>query len=262
MRIKKFCALGIFIFALSLSYAQQSFISDELYSELSEKGLVRQIFQDSKSVSLDLVPSTEFSKKASQSWTSSQKPNLVSENLFLVTKEELKSKSKNPESVDFSIDNVSRIVRSISKMKGMQYYSVGDKKWETLYHQAYTCASIKDKEKPIPDVLDGSANGLKIFAFLDDNSFGRSVYSVEYLQSEKEIEFTLTNAESWTYAFIKALEPENVKISMVVIDNNDSYLVYMLLQARHRKIPLLGDRIQRSLANRIDAIYNWFTYQF
>lgn len=248
--------------ALAFTYSQQPAVSGELYSQLKEKGSVRQIFQNGKEISLGLVPETQLSKIAAQSWTSDQKPNLVSENLFLVTKEELKSKSKNPENVDFSIENVSRIVRSISKMKGMQYYSVGDKRWETLYHQAYTCASIKEKEKPMPDALEGSANGLKIFAFLDDNSFGKSVYSVEYLQSEKEIEFTLTNAESWTYAFIKALEPENVKISMVVIDNNDSYLVYMLLQAKHKKIPLLGDRIQRSLANRIDAIYNWFTYQF
>lgn len=262
MNKRRFCAIGIFIYILALSYGQQLPVKDELYTELREKGFVRQTFQGGKTVSLDLVPNTEFSKKAASSWTSNQKPNIVSENLFLVRKEELKAKSKNPDNVDFSINKVSQIVRSISKMEGMQYYSAGDKKWETLYHQAYTCASIKEKKKPISDVLEGSANGLKIFAFLEDNSFGKSVYSVEYFQNETEIEFTLTNAESWSYAFIKALDPESVKISMVVIDNDDSYLVYMLLQAKHREIPLLGDRIQRSLANRIDAIYNWFTYQF
>lgn len=114
----------------------------------------------------------------------------------------------------------------------------------------------------MPDVLEGSADGLKIFAFLEDNSFGKSVYSVEYFQSEKEVSFILTNAESWTYAFVKALNPENVKISMDVIDNGDSYIVYMVLFAKHKTIPLLGDRIQKSLANRIDAIFNWFTLQF
>ena len=80
--------------------------------------------------------------------------------------------------------------------------------------------------------------------------------------SSKNAKIFKPSAESWTYAFVKALNPENVKINMVVIDNGDSFIVYMVLFAKHKKVPLLGERIQKSLANRIDAIYNWFTLQF
>ena len=253
-----FLLLGMQIFCQN----QNSVLKDEILAELEAKGSIKQLFQSSEDFELTLTPDTDYCRMAANSWNLSEKPNLVSENLFLVKKEELKEKSSSPEDVVFSTEKVSKIVRSISKMKGMEYFSNGDQRWETLYHQAYVCKSVKEKDTPLPDVLEGSADGLKIYAFLEDNSFGKSVYSVNYVQNEKEVGFFLTNAESWTYAFVKALNPENVKINMVVIDNGDSYIVYMVLFARHKKVPLLGDRIQKSLANRIDAIYNWFKLQF
>ncbi|MGI5058706.1 DUF6675 family protein [Treponema pectinovorum] len=260
---KKFCIFGVVISLFAQLYANSTdmFLKPELVSELNEKGSIRRIFQN-EDVSLTLTPNTVCSQKVANSWNLSEKPNLVSENLFLVKKSELKEKSSFPEEVDFSIDNVSKIVRSISKMKGMRYYSETRKKWQTLYHEAYVCKSLEEKNISLADVTEGSADGLNIFCFLEDNSFGKSVYSANYLQKENEVGFTLTNSESWTYSFVRALEPNSVKISMVVIDNDDSYLVYMLLQAKHKTIPLLGDKIQKSLANRIDAIFNWFTYQF
>ena len=264
MKNRKVFFAGLFFLLSMQVFCQENkgILKDEILAELEEKGSIKEIFQSSQNFQLTLTPDTEYCRMAANSWNLPEEPNLVSENLFLVKKEELKEKSSSPENVVFSTEKVSQIVRSISKMKGMEYFSNGDQKWETLYHQAYVCKSVKEKDIPLPDVLEGSADGLKIFAFLEDNSFGKSVYSVDYVQNENEVGFFLTNAESWTYAFVKALNPENVKINMVVIDNGDSYIVYMVLFARHKKIPLLGDRIQKSLANRIDAIYNWFKLQF
>lgn len=262
MKKIKFCIIGVMASLFAQLYAEpaQSFLNPDLLSELKEKGSIRRVFQED--ADLSLTPDTAASKMAANSWNISERPNLVSENLFLVKKEELKAKSAVPENTDFSVENVSRIVRSISKMKGMQYYSEGSKKWQTLYHQAYVCKSVKEKNTVLPDPTEGSADLLSIFCFLEDNSFGKSVYSVDYTQNKDEVGFVLSNSESWTYSFIRALESGSVKISMVVIDYEDSYIVYMVLQAKHKTIPFLGDRIQKSLANRIDAIFNWFTYQF
>ena len=264
MNRRNFLFTGLFFLFFGQIFCQEqnNFLKDEIYAELKEKGSIKHLIQSKDGFELSLTPDTEFCKRAANTWNLSENPNLVSENLFLISKEELKEKSSNPENAEVSMGKVSKIVRSISKMKGMQYFSNGAQRWETLYHQAYVCKSVKEKNEPLPDVLEGSADGLKIFAFLEDNSFGKSVYSLEYAQTEHEIGFFLTNAESWTYAFIKALNPENVKINMVVIDNGDSFIVYMVLFAKHKKVPLLGERIQKSLANRIDAIYNWFTLQF
>lgn len=264
MKKTKFCILGAFLtlFAQLYAYSQESPLKPEVLAELQEKGSIRRIIQDSENVELILCPDTPLSKLAASSWTLKDKPKLVSENLFYITKEELKNKSSDPEKINPSVDQVSVIMRSISKMKGMKYYSNTHKKWETLYHQAYVCKSVKEKKKALADVTEGSADGLNLYCLLEDNSFGKSVYTVNYLQRENEVSFELSNAENWSYALVTALESKNMIINMVVIDNEDSFIIYMILQAKHTSVPFLGDKIQKSLANRIDAIYNWFTLQF
>jgi len=264
MKKTKFCILGIIftLFAQLYAYSQESPVKPEVLSELKANGSIRRILQDQDKVELTLCPDTPLSKLAASAWTLKDKPKLVSENLFYISKDELKKKSSEPAKSNPSLENVSVVMRSISKMKGMKYYSNTHKKWETLYHQAYVCKSVKDKKKSLPDVTEGSAEGLKLYCFLEDNSFGKSVYTVNYRQNAKEVSFELSNAESWSYALVTALEPKNMVINMVVIDNDDSYIIYMVLQAKHTSVPFLGDKIQKSLASRIDAIFNWFTLQF
>jgi hypothetical protein len=45
-----------------------------------------------------------------------------------------------------SMPEISQILRTISSMEGIQYYSTGDKKWETLYHKAAFIDSPETKE--------------------------------------------------------------------------------------------------------------------
>ena len=85
---------------------------------------------------------------------------------------------------------------------------------------------------------------------------------MNYHQSEKEIYFKIQNADEWTFAFVTALEPYHLIINMIVIDNGDSYIVYMLLQTKYTSVPFFGNKIKQSLESRVDAIYNWFTLQF
>jgi len=53
-----------------------------------------------------------------------------------------------------------------------------------------------------------------------------------------------------------------LKINLVVIDQNEYYLVYMLVQTKYLSLPLLDSRLNRSFNARIDAIYKWFLNQF
>lgn len=264
MKKIKFCILGLTlsIFAQLSVFAAGTPVKPEVLAELQKNGSIRNIYQDQEKVELTLTPDTEYSKLAAASWTSKKKPRLVSENLFYITKEELKNKSSDAQKADTTLSNVSKIMRSISKMKGMKYYSNTRKKWETLYHQAYVCKSVKEKKVKLADVTEGSADGLNLYCFLEDNSFGKSVYTVNYKEKADELSFQMSNAESWSYAFVTALEPKDLIINMVVVDNGDSFIIYMVLQADHTSVPFLGEKIQKSLASRIDAIYNWFTLQF
>ena len=105
-------------------------------------------------------------------------------------------------------------------------------------------------------------DGKTYFCLLDDNSFGDGIYQLDYQQTENEVSLCLTNVESLKMAMFKGVKPRYMKINLVVTDIGDAYLVYMVVQARYAKISFLESRIRRSLGARVDAIYNWFKFQF
>ena len=218
-------------------------------------------FMGKEKVEFGLFPNTELAKKAVSAWELDDSPKFSTEKLFFLKKATMVANSDSPETCDTSIEAVSRVVRSISKMKGIQYYSNGDKKWETLYHQSHLIDSPKSK-KEIPDDLSGSAEGKSFYCLQEDNSFGDCVYKLDYRQRENEVSVCFTNAESLKYGFITAVKPGNMKISLVVTEQDTYYLVYMCVQVRYPSVPFLESRLNRSFNARVDAIYKWFSHSF
>lgn len=255
--------LGALCAIFSVSTAVSQVLSQNLLDLLinSPNRNLQNTFMGDETVKLTLTPNTELSKKAVQSWTLKDSPKFTTEKLFYLKKATLVANSDNPNECDTSINAVSKVIRSISKMKGMQYYSNGDKKWETLYHKSNLIDSLKDK-KAIPDDLEGSADGKSYFCLQVDNSFGDCVYKLDYLQRVKEVSVCFTNAESLKYGFINAVKPNNMKINLVVVDQDTYYLVYMCVQVKYPNVPFLESRLNRSFNARVDAIYKWFSMSF
>ena len=255
-----FCAAFLLT---TVCYSKDAVISASLLDEVrnSENRKVQHVIKDKNPAAFSLVPDTELSRKAVESWQSAGSPKYVAENLFYVEKSLLARNSSDPGACDTSLDSVSKVIRSISKMKGMEYYSNGDKKWETLYHESHRIDSLEEKN-PLPDDLEGSADGKRFYCFQEDNSFGKCVYDVEYFQRENEISVCFTNAEDIRYGSILAVKAENLKINIVVVEQGSYYLVYMIVRARYPNLVFLESRLNRSFNARVDAIYKWFTLSF
>lgn len=265
MRIRNFLLCLAVVVSSNSIFSQV--LSDSKLDELlkSDNRRLNNTFLNDEVVKLSLTPNTELSRKAVATWNSPEgNPKFTTENLFFLKKATLVANSSNSENCDTSINAVSKVVRSISKMKGMQYYSNGDKKWETLYHKSNLIDSLKTK-RAIPDDLQGSANGKSYYCIQEDNSFGTCVYKLDYLQREgnlNEVSVCFTNAEPLKYGPITAVKPGNVKINLVVTEQDSYYIVYMFVQAKYPSIPFLESRLNRSFNARVDAIYKWFTMSF
>lgn len=263
--------LGALSILFSVSTAFSQVLSQEVLDSLvnSTNRNLQNTFMGDETVKLTLTPNSELSKKAVSSWNLKDKPKFTTEKLFYLKKATLVANSDNPESCDTSINGVSKVIRSISKMKGMQYYSNGDKKWETLYHKSNLIDSLKNK-KAIPDDTEGSADGKSFYCVQEDNSFGDCVYKLEYFQRDEsnsanglnEVSVCFTNAENLKYGFITAVKPENLKINLVVVEQDTYYLVYMCVQVKYPSVPFLESRLNRSFNARVDAIYKWFSMSF
>ena len=247
--VKLFVLVLSCFFSLSQlsSYSAEEILGkDNFATLLAEKKIQVNEFKPTEA-KLSLLPKTQLAQKIVTLWASSEEvPSLVGENVYLIEKG------------DITLDEASIILRSVSKMQGMQYYSNGEKKWTTLYHDAY-CISGPTEETKVPDNITGTAEGVVQYCLLNDNSLGKTNYKVSYFQTENEISMQLENITAVTYGPIKAVKPENLHINLVMTICDDFVVIYMNVKANFLSLGFLEKRMQRSLLARLDAIFNWFS---
>lgn len=243
-------------FAFSAFVSAQS-VAPEILEKVKSSGEVQNVFLNDDEVRLSLVPNTELSSHALTHWDNSEKPRLTTEKLFYLDKKSLGSENSVSSA---SIEKVSKVIRKISTMKGTEYYSNRHKKWETLYHEAYLVKSPSEKIR-IPDDTDGSADGKTLYCMQDDNSFGKCYYELTYKQRTNEVSVCFDNFEPLKFGPITAAKAHHVKINLVVVDEGDHFLVYLMVQAYYPRIALLEDKMIDSFNARVDSIYKWFVAQ-
>ncbi|MCI1208774.1 MAG: hypothetical protein LKF96_04950 [Treponema sp.] len=248
---------------LSAGYNLADIVSGDIYTELLKKGFASHTLGKGET-ELKLVPTTPIAQEllSDSSQDNSYDEYFVTENLHLVDKTVLKNNSKSSEAdKDISMNKVSKVMRSISGMKGMMYYSHSDNKWEVLYTDAYTIGNA-DSIDPVADKKDGSADGKIIYTYMKDHSFSGCRYKLNYIQKLNELGVKFENIDNLKKAFITVATPGNMHNFMVIIDCGSSYLVYAAIQVKGPKFSILEKKLNNSLGSRIDALYNWFLYQF
>lgn len=257
MKLFRFFVVLILVMCSKVyAYDAQTILGEENFNILLEKGKIQSNKFKSDSDKFNLIPSTLLENQIKNIELAGGSPTLVGENLYLVQKKDL-----NQDIQKVTIENASVIVRSISKMEGMQYYSNGDKKWETLYHDAYCIESARKRVK-VADKTEGSADGIVQYCYLNDNSLGKTNYRVSYFQNDNELVMDFENETGIFMGPIKGVHEKNAHINLEVIDCGEYFVVYMAVKARFPSLGFLEDRLQKSLLNRLEAIYTWFVSEF
>ena len=250
--------------SFSQSYKKEDIVPASLLKEIEGKDFIRRSHYKERNVKFELAPKTPLAEFATKQWTLSEEPAFVVESLYVIKKERLAANSrlKGRAGDDISINAASRICRSVSKMEGMKYYSYTSKKQKTLYEEMYMIKSPTDTTR-VPDPVGFSnADGLTAYCLMNDSSFGKCNYRLEYKQNSREVFTSFTNVQWISYAFLKAVAPENLKISLVIIDCGDEFLIYMPLQAKFPALSIFEKHMNQSFTSRVEAICGWFIMQF
>lgn len=243
------------------SFSINEVIPPEYLEVLEEKGMMEYIHEKGDEI-LYLMPHSSYANMVNSGRVKKERQSYVTESLYLVKKSTLVEKSKSgAKNVDTSINAVSRIFRSVSKMEGMKYYSISDKKTDVLYKRAYTFGSPEYRD-PIPDQTTGNADGKVLYAYQHDKSFGDCYYKLSYFQNENELAAVFTTIDDMRIAGMNAVKKEQVKFNIIVMDCGDSYLVYIMLDGDCMWFPFIRERLTNSFRSRINAIYDWFIEQF
>ena len=262
--LRKIIFCGVFVVCALNIYAQaklENYVSAATAQELRQNGSIKKIHDDGDDI-LKIVPKSDYTAKINSYRVAKGEKNFpfVYESLYYMKKDFL-LKSSNSFKKDITIDDISRIFRSVSKMTGMTYYSTTRKKDLVLYKKAFTIAGPDSKE-PVADKTDGSADGKVLYCLQDDASFGECRYKLNYHQQDNMLLAVFTSIDNLGIGPITGIEAGNMRIICFVINCDDGLLLYLATDANCKKVPGIKKQVTDSMSTRIDAVYKWFLKQF
>lgn len=251
-----FCVLltGSF-FATDIKGRLETILPSSVVVELLAQSKMQNSVYRQKGFKPTLVPAIPLAKDAFAYWSGEEAPFTI-ETLYLY-----KKASTRVCAPGLDIDTISVILRSISHLEGIEYYSTSRKKMRTLYEKSYVVDQSMTRKR-IPDPINGTAEGLSLNAIQKDLTFGEYLYNYTYRQNSDCVAFYSRNIDEMSYSFIKLIEPDKLHVSLVVYDMGDYLLVYGLTRVNFLAVPGLEGKINSSFSTRADAVYNWFLKEY
>jgi hypothetical protein len=160
---------------------------------------------------------------------------------------------------EYSRLKIYNILRSISSMQGIEYYSASRKRMRTLFDKSYVIAGPEDPE-PRPDPLvDAIPTFSELYVFQKDLTFGENVYLWEYRYPGSYCLIVNRNITTMRYFFFPMVKPLESVTYILLIPNGELILFYGASGARTMKLMGLERTREDSFYNRLKAIYGWFT---
>lgn len=236
----------------------KSLVNAKYYDELVSKGEVVVVHNDEPDTSV-LFPNDATKqifdngriKKDAKGYS------YFYESLYYKTKSELTG-GKNGGNV--TLDDIARVVRSVSKMQGMTYVDKNGKE-KVLYSKAFMIES-PDNKAPIADKNSGNADGQLAYSLQDDTKFGVCRYKINYYQSGDSFYAVLNNLDDYKSLGVTGIPAGNLNFTVVAYDCGEGILVYLSSDANCRVVPTIKTQVPEAMTQRIKAIYNWFIKQF
>lgn len=265
IKILKAVFLGIAFSLSAFVWANPANVEDvvnpDYINELKEKGYVS-VVHNGKDEEYSLIPNCGFTQDCASKKISKDKKGFayILENIYLLPKSEVLATS-NSDKTDITVDDISVVMRSTSKMKSALYYSNTRKKTMNLYKSVYMVDGPETRKR-IDDQVEGSTEGKIYYAFQDDASFGETVYKQTIEIKDNAIFSYLLNLDTMGMAFIKAIKPENLGISIMAVDCGENIILYMCMDTNCKKFPNIDEIMTESLEARMTALKNWIVTMF
>ncbi|UTC89992.1 hypothetical protein E4N87_04500 [Treponema denticola] len=230
-------------------------LDPKIAAELVQKKEIIKLKYGASNMKPEMLPVSAFSEKM-LSLLSKKKPAFLGEFISLYKKE-------GPNNPD-----VSKILRHISGLEGIEYFSNSYQEMRTLYLTSHAVKEVKTSGgvvyEPIDDPLNDEFDGLEIFARQIDPTFGDFIYKYRYLKEDNGIGMICVNTQKITHPDMSliSLPPDAMTLSLAIYDLDDYILIHCLSSAKFPTIPFIGGRIKRAFSSRLTAVYNWFKDEY
>lgn len=232
----------------------EDIFSPDICEILRKEGRIQKSVFKQENLNYSYLPSGNIAGKIQDSWTE-KKCSYMNETVFLYTKPASKTPGQNsPENTMKILEN---ILKSISGLEGITYFSNSRKEERLLYKRVF-CVSDAESKTPVPDPTDKDINGLSVLVLQEDLTFGENLYRFSYLKDGNQIALFYENDTTLELMFLDVIDPHNMKNVLLVEDLGDEILFYGLVRTNYISFPGLKKKIDASLSSRLDAMYKWF----
>jgi len=149
------------------------------------------------------------------------------------------------------------ILRSISTMRGIRYYSASRKRMRTLYEESYVVASEEDRRRLPDPLVEEIPEQSAITIYQKDLTFGENLYLAEYSRADGCLLMKTRNLTTFWYLFLPMVQPQGISTYLLVLPVEEGILFYGLTCARTLKFLGLERTREDSFYNRMRALYGW-----
>ena len=253
-------SLACFVLFQCFAYAQtslNSILSDDVAEELLKNGKIEYSAYMKEYTPKLFLNKAQLGEKTATYWEESgktQTPVFYFEGIYL-------TKKAVPTEVGKDMDEITKSVRALSTLEGVEYYSNTRKKMRVLYEESYAVNNPEERKR-IEDPVNEDPNGQVIYSEQKDSTFGKFLYQYTYFQKDNELLIRITNYDTLSFAGIKIIKPENMMTSILLYDLGDYYLTYTLIKVDVISVSLLENKMTKSFAARAEAMFSWLLTVF
>jgi hypothetical protein len=220
-------------------------------NDLKANGSVKKFYFSTNEVAVALLSDSSV-KSALLANIGEQKPSVAVEALYYLRDTRVYGK---PEEQQLRIYN---ILRSISSLEGIQYYSASRKTMRIFYAESYVIDSFLTKKR-LPDPLVKTIPEKDVVdVHQRDLTFGANDYEYDYRSLDGAIAFFSSNVGTIHYLIFPVIGPRKLNTTVLVVPAGQDILLYVFSSANAMSIPGLNDRLKDSFSNRADALFSWF----
>lgn len=236
-------------------------VSESIYERLIKEGSIAD-YRYEATEKFALLPNSVYSEGLHRTMIKKEPGNFpyTYEGLHLIKKADL-LKQGNSGKTTITLEDISKVVRSLSTMEGMKYYSTTRNKEMVLFKRCYMIAGADDKTQ-VPDQNTGNADGQISYCLQDDSSFGVNTYRLTYHQNEDSLWCNFTILDKMGIGPFRPIHPGKMIINILVTDCGDDILLYLCTDTDCLKLPGIKGQITKSMIARMTAVYEWFKTQF
>ncbi|MFP4301119.1 MAG: DUF6675 family protein [Spirochaetaceae bacterium] len=163
------------------------------------------------------------------------------------------------EQSDFELE-LYNILRSVSTMEGIEYYSASRDRMRTFYHDSYAVSGPEGDDRVSDPLVSRIPREERVYVFQRDSSFGKNVQQLDYTHIEGNFLIRMENLTTMFYnGFIPLVGDGNLLTYLIVEPQEEGIVFYGHLAVKVGALFGMEDRARNSFYNRIKALYDWFT---